>query len=86
MPRRPTKHFPDYGRSLPNAGPDWIWQRAVELVKAGRYATQQRDGPFVCRAAELHRAIERGYSGRNDRKLYTSDPDLIAAESFENGP
>ncbi|MCD0458605.1 hypothetical protein [Roseiconus lacunae] len=86
MPRRKTRYFPSYGRELPNASPDWIWQRAVDLVKAGRYATQQRDGPLVCRAAALYRANERGFSGRDDRKLYTSDPDLIEAESFENGP
>ena len=86
MPRRPTKYFPSYGRTLPNAGPDWIWQRAVCLVESGRYATQRRDGPLVCRAASVYRAKKRDYSGRGDRKLFVAEPDLIAAESFENGP
>lgn len=86
MPRRKTPYFPDYGRTLPNAGPDWIWQRAMYLVESGRYATMQRDGPLVRRAVALYRAKRRGFGGRGDEKLYSSDPDLIAAEAFENGP
>ena len=86
MPRRKTRHFPDYGHLLPNAGPDWIWRRAVNLVDSGRYATIRRDGTLVCRAARVYRAIKRGYSGRGDKKLYSTESDLISAESFENGP
>ena len=86
MPRRKTPYFPDYGRILPNAGPDWIWQRAVYLVESGRYATIRRDGVDACRAAAAYRAIKRDFSGRSDKQLRQSDHLLFETESFANGP
>ena len=49
MPRVKTKYYPDYGPLLPFAGPDWVWQRAYQLVDSNRNVSLSRDGPDIAR-------------------------------------
>jgi hypothetical protein len=35
--------YPDYLRHCPWRPPDWRWQRALDLVRNGRYFCRSRD-------------------------------------------
>ena len=78
MPRIRTKYYPDYGPLLPSSGPDWVWQRAQQLVWMGRKASQNRDGPDIIRAIGYIRARDRGFAGRWARHRL-EDPGMYEA-------
>ena len=79
MPRRPTEYFPDCGPFLPTSGPDWRWQRALEIVSKRKQARIKRDGPEIVRAVRFIRASLKDFTGRQMQRLLKEEPSLCMA-------
>ena len=81
MPRRPTPHYPTFAKQSMFLGPDWVWQRAFQLVNSNHNVSLSRDGPDIARVVRYLRAGTYGYSGHwsSHRR---DDPDIYAAVRF----
>ena len=82
MSLRDRRNFPNYTKSFPASGPDWVWRRAETLVSVGRYAPIRREGPNVARAARFIRARLKQNRCSRSRRIIREDPDLLAAMEF----
>src|SRR5262245_41204831 len=79
---RTRSSYPELQRRSPHRPPAWRWERALDLVRLGKYVSARRDDEATARAVRYLRARRRCRRESQVQRLANTYPDVHQAHQL----
>src|SRR5262249_44011946 len=74
--------YPVLQRRSPTRLPAWRWERALDIVRLGKYVSARRDDGATAAAVSYLRDLRRGRREREVQRLASTYPDIHQAHQL----